>query len=374
MLTLAAVPILPLTNTSQAEEAVPHADASTHVVETVAAGLDHPWSVAILPDGRRLVTLRQGQLLSIAASGTRSWINLDGLPPIHREGTSGLMEIVLDPDFPGNGLVYLTMSHGETGANGTRLVRAKLAEDRLEDIRILFDSTPKASDGNNGGRVAFLRDHTLILTLGDGNVWREEAQNLSNHLGKLVRLDREGNPPSDNPFVGNPDAAPEILSLGHRNVQGVTVDPADGSLLISEHGPRGGDEINLIRPGGNYGWPIVTGGLDYSFAKVSPFQRLDGYESPVLEWTPSIAPAGLAIYDGALFPEWRGDLLVPALKERGVRRIKRENGRIIGQEILLADRDERMRDVKVAPDGSIHILTDGPNANLLRLTRPVPTQ
>ena len=346
---------------------IPHADPSRFTVETIATDLVHPWAIALLPDGRRLISERAGRLITISADGTRSSISLASLPAIYRGGGNGLMDVVLDPDFAANGLIYLTMSYGTPSANGTRHVRARLDRDRIADVRTLFESTPKAADGNNGGRVAFLQDGTLILTLGDGLKRREEAQNPANHLGKLIRLDRDGNPPSDNPFVDRSGTAPEIYSLGHRNVQGAAVDPVDGSLLISEHGPRGGDEINLIRKGANYGWPIATGGLDYSFARVTPFRSLSDLEPPLVEWTPSIAPAGLAIYRGSSFPEWQGDLLVPALRERTVRRVRREGGRIVSQELLLADRKERMRDIKVSSDGLIYVLTDGPKAQLLRL-------
>ena len=346
-------------------------DPNSYRVQTVSTGLNRPWSVAFLPDGRTLVTEMGGRLLAIAADGSSSEIALEGLPPIYQQGgVIGLMEVALDPQFDQNGWLYLTMGYGEPGANGTRLVRARLAGDRIEDVRVLFSSTPKPRAGNNGGRIAFLGDGTLVLSLGDGSSRREEAQNLANHLGTVVRMDREGRPPADNPFVQQPGAAPEIYSLGHRNAQGIAVDPTTGDLLITEHGARGGDEINYIVPGGNYGWPVVTGGIDYPFARVTPFQRLDGYQDAILEWTPSIAPAGLAVYDGSLFPEWRGDLLVPALKERAVRRVLRDGRRIVGQQLLLADLNERMRDVKVAPDGLIYILTDGIDAKLLRLTPP----
>ena len=347
-------------------------DPASYRVQTVATGLNRPWSVAFLPDGRALVTEMGGRLLAIAPGVASSEISLAGLPPIfHQGGVAGLLDVALDPEFARNGLLYLTMGYGDPGANGVRLVRAKLAGERIEDVRVLFSSTPKPSAGNNGGRLAFLGDGTMVLTLGDGSARREEAQNLSNHLGTLVRLDRDGRPPADNPFLQQPGAAPEIYSFGHRNVQGIAKDPVTGDLLITEHGPRGGDEINRIVAGGNYGWPLVTGGIDYPFARVSPFTRLDGYLDPILQWTPSIAPSGLAVYDGALFPAWHGDLLVPALKERAVRRvIRNKQGRIVGQQLLLADRNERMRDVRVAPDGSIYVLTDGTDAQLLRLAPP----
>ncbi|MGE7992506.1 PQQ-dependent sugar dehydrogenase [Pseudomonas sp. NPDC089554] len=347
-------------------------DPASYEVQTVLSGLNRPWSVAFLPDGRALVTEMAGRLLAIAPDGSTSQIALDGLPPIFRlRAIAGLMEVALDPQFESNSLLYLTMAYGEPGANGTRLVRARLVNDRLEDVRVLFSSTLKPSAGNNGGRIAFLRDGTLVLSLGDGSARREEAQNLANHLGTVVRLDREGRAPADNPFLQHPGAAPEIYSLGHRNPQGIAVDPATGELLLSEHGARGGDEINRIEPGGNYGWPVVTDGIDYPFARVTPFRRLEGYRDAILEWTPSIAPAGLAVYDGALFPDWRGDLLVPALKERAVRRVLRDGRQVVGEQLLLAELEERMRDVKVAPDGAIYVVTDGTDAKLLRL---VPTQ
>lgn len=366
------VPVLSFFMMAQPNDPLPQpVDPASFQVQTVATGLDAPWSVAFLPDGRRLVTEMAGRLRVVHADGTLTDIALDGMPPIFWKGTViGLMEVVVDPAFAQTNWLFFTMGYGDAGAVGTRVVRATLDGDRIKDVRVLFSSTLKSRDGNNGGRMAFLRDGTLVVTIGDGNLRFEAAQSTADYLGTIIRIDREGRAPADNPFRQQPGALPEIYSIGHRNAQGIAMDPTTGDLLSSEHGARGGDEINRIVAGGNYGWPLVTGGIDYWFARVSPFKRLEGYVDPALEWTPSIAPSGLAIYDGAMFPEWRGDLFVPALKERSIRRIKREGGRIVGQELMLADRDARMRDVKVAPDGSIYVLTDGKDATLLRLVPP----
>lgn len=354
-----------------ADKALAPVDPASYQVRTLVTGLDRPWSVAFLPDGRLLVTEMGGRLLVVTPAGKVFAIALDGLPPVFRQGgTVGLMDVAVDPDFARNGWIYLTMGYGEAGANGTRLVRAELERESVKNVRVLFSSTPKPRAGNNGGRIAFLRDGTLALTVGDGNWRREEAQNPANHLGTVVRLSREGRPPADNPFAGRPGAAPEVYSLGHRNPQGIAVDPVNGDLLLTEHGARGGDEINRIVAGGNYGWPLITAGIDYPFARVTPFRRLEGFIDPLLEWAPSIAPSGLAVVSGPLFPDWRGDLLVPALRGRAVVRVQRDGRRIVGQQTLLANLDRRMRDVKVGPDGAIYVLTDGADASLLRLSPP----
>jgi glucose/arabinose dehydrogenase len=345
-------------------------DPAHYRVVTEVSGLDRPWSLAFLPDGRRLVTELPGRLRIIGADGALRPEPVIGVPPVHAAGQSGLMEVAVDPAFAENSHVYLTFAHGTVEANNTRLVRARLVGNALEEVRTLFTADLKAGSSHYGGRIAFLPDGTLVLTLGDGFDRREAAQDPASTLGKIVRLNRDGSVPADNPFRKQAGAAPEVLSLGHRNVQGVAIDPADGSLLVTEHGPRGGDEVNRILPGRNYGWPIVTGGIDYSFARVSPFTALPGFEAPLLEWTPSIAPAGLAVYNGALFPDWRGALLVPALVERELRLVRRDGGRITKQAALLAELGERIRDVRVAPDGSVQVLTDGPQGRLLRLLPP----
>lgn len=347
--------------------AIDRVDPASYRVETVAADLHRPWSVAFLPDGRALVTLSEGGLLAIEKDGRRTSISMNGFPPVVQGGQTGqLMQVAVDPQFAQNGLLYFSMGYGEPGANGTRVVRAMLVAARLQDARVIFNGSLKSAGANNGGAMAFLPDGSFVLTVGDGEQ-RQDAQSLSSHLGKVVRLDREGRPLADNPFNGQAGAAPGVYAVGLRNPQGIAFDVVTQRLLLTDHGPRGGDEINVITPGQNYGWPVVTGGIDYSFARVTPFTRLGSTTPPVLEWTPSIAPAGLAVYDGTLFQGWRGDLLVPALKERSVRRVVRKGGEIVSEQLLLAERGERVRDVRMAPDGSVYVLTDGEGAKLLRL-------
>ena len=335
-------------------------------VETLADGLEHPWSIAFLPDGRELVTERPGRLRIIdggALSGP-----VAGVPEVLDESQGGLLDVAVHPDFTDNGLIYLSLAHGTPDANATRLVRARLDGDALVDLEVLFTASPaKATPVHYGGRIAFLPDGTLLLTVGDGFDHREDAQRLDSHFGKIVRLRDDGTVPDDNPFVGEPGALPEIWSLGHRNPQGLVV-ADDGAVYAHEHGPAGGDEINRIEPGANYGWPIATGGRDYSGAAISPFERYPGTVDPLVEWTPSIAPAGLALGAGPLFPELDGELLVAALKSRELRRVRLDaDGGLVGQAVLLSGRG-RLRDVRVAPDGSLRVLTDSSNGAVLRLT------
>ena len=339
-----------------------------YVVETMADKLDRPWSVATLPDGRHLVTLLAGRLLSISRDGHISELELTGFPQVfNRGGVIGFMEVVVDPKFSQNGYLFFTTAYGTEALNGTHVLRATLVGERLEESKVIFTTTAKSGRSNNGGRMVFLPDETILLTVGDGLDRKEEAQNLSSHQGKVIRIDREGKAPLDNPFLKNPDAKPEIYSLGHRNPQGIAFDKMAGVAIVSEHGARGGDEINLIRPGANYGWPMVTDGIDYSFARISPHNRIKGHSDPLLQWTPAIAPSGLAIYKGEHFPQWHEALLVPALKERAVRVVTRAGGYPQRQFLLLSELGERIRDVKVV-DGVIYVITDGEAGRLLKLT------
>ncbi|WNH52152.1 PQQ-dependent sugar dehydrogenase [Stenotrophomonas oahuensis] len=330
-------------------------------VTTIAKNLQWPWSMAELPDGQLIVTEMAGRLKLIDRAGLTKEVNTVQVPaPYQRERVIGRMEVALSPDFQNDRYIYLTHGYRDARGAGVLLLRGVLTEAAGEwsvgQVKILFESTPKASDGNNGGRLAFLDANTLLMTVGDGSERREEAQSPGNSLGKVMRIDLS-------PAAGRA----VVHTSGHRNPQGIVRDPVTGAVYVSEHGPRGGDELNRLRPGGNYGWPIVSHGIDYPFARVSPFTRLDGFEDPELVWSPSIAPSGLAVYQGELFKSWQGDFLVPALRERGIRRLVREGGRVVRQELVLGELGERIRDVKVATDGSIYVLTDGVDGRLLRL-------
>lgn len=337
-------------------------------VEVVASGLNHPWSLAFLPDGSVLVTERNGGLWRIR-NGRMT--RIDGVPPVLNAGQGGLFDVLPDPDFERTGVIYLSYAHGTRRANGTRVARAALAGDRIVGLDVLYTATPlKRGAVHFGGRMLFLPDKTLLLTTGDGFDLREKAQDLGSPLGKILRLDRHGRVPMDNPMARRTDALGAIWSYGHRNPQGLAWDPVRRVVYAHEHGPRGGDEVNLIVATGNYGWPIATHGLDYSGATISPFTEYKGMAGPLLHWTPSIAPSGLAVYRGAMFPEWDGDLLVGALVTREVRRVRLSpEGNVLGQESLFRHLGERIRDVRVAPDGAVWLTTDSPEGKVLRVSR-----
>ncbi len=338
-------------------------------VQTIAGKLRAPWSVAVLPDGSYLVTEQLGYLQHIRLDGTRTEIS--GLPDdIYAQGQGGLLDVVLAPDFADSQTVFLSYAKGTKKANRTAIIRARLVDGTLVDRTEIFQASPaKDTSSHFGARMVFLPDGTLVMTLGEGFAYREAAQDKTSHLGKIVRLHPDGSVPADNPFIGETDVRPEIYSLGHRNAQGLHYDKISGKLWIHEHGAKGGDELNLIEPGKNYGWPITTTGTDYNGAKISPFESYTGMEGFVLDWTPSIAPSGLTIYRGDLFADWNGDAFVGGLKSRDLRRVDLENGKAVGEYILLSDLNARIRDVRTAPDGSILILTDdAADGKLLRIT------
>ncbi len=360
--------------------------AQTPRLETVAAGLQNPWSVAFLPDGRFLVTERPGRLRVVAADGKLA-APVAGLPEIAAGGQGGLLDLLLDGDFARNRQLYFCFSEpASTGsANSTALARATLSADnsRLENVKVIFSQRPKvASSAHFGCRIVESRrpgvngqpDGKLFLTLGERFSRKEDAQTLGNHLGKLIRINKDGSVPSDNPFVGKAGALPEIWSLGHRNSQGATLAP-DGTLWMHEHGPQGGDEINLPRAGANYGWPVITYGENYGGGKIGEgLTEKAGMEQPLHYWVPSIAPSGMAFLTSGRYDKpgrvWRGNLFVGSLKFGYLDRIELSEpfgGKVVRESKLLAELGERIRDVRQGPDGLLYVLTDSANGKLIRL-------
>jgi glucose/arabinose dehydrogenase len=336
-------------------------------VVTVADGLDHPWGMAFLPDGALLVTERSGQLRLVRDGEVSDPIA--GVPEVRDRGQGGLLDVALDPNFATTRLVYLSYSEAGGEGAGTAVARGRLDGARLDNTQVIFRQQPKTGGGNHfGSRLVFARDGTLFVTLGERFDYRDEAQNPANHLGKIVRINPDGSVPSDNPFVGRGDGArPEIWSLGHRNVQGAAINPETGALWTDEHGPRGGDEINIPQAGKNYGWPVIGYGVHYSGAKIGVGTAKPGLEQPVYYWDPSIAPSGMAFYTGDRFAGWRGNLFVGALKYRLLVRLELDGARVIAEERMLQDLDERIRDVRQGPDGLIYLLTDSDDGRILRL-------
>jgi aldose sugar dehydrogenase len=338
-------------------------------IETVASGLDHPWSIAFLPDGRALVAERAGRLQMVARGLLPG--ALAGVPKVYAASQGGLFDVVLHPRFAQNGLLYLSYAAGTPRANFTRIMRARLEGNGLVEQKIIFDVTPaKNTPVHYGGRMAFLGDGTLAMTVGDGFDFRESAQKRGSGLGKIIRIRDDGSIPADNPFVGKSGAQPSIWSYGHRNGQGLAFDAVSRRLYEHEHGPRGGDEINVVTRGGNYGWPVATHGIDYSGASISPFKTYKGMIDAIVVWVPSIAPSGLAVYHGPMFAEWEGDLIIGALAAREVRRIDLDAaGKAVGQARIFPELAQRIRDVRVAPDGAIWVTIDEADGKVLRISR-----
>ena len=336
-------------------------------VSTVAVGLEHPWGLAFLPDGRLLVTERPGRLRLVSPDGTLS-APLAGVPEVYARGQGGLLDVALDPDFAGTGWVYLSYAEPGEGGGGTAVARGKLSEAGLEQVEVIFRQAPKLDTGHHfGSRLVFARDGRLFVTAGDRGQM-ERAQNLDEGQGKIFRIERDGGIPDDNPFVGREDAQAAIWSWGHRNVQGAALHPQTGALWQTEHGARGGDELNIPAAGRNYGWPVVTLGVNYNGTPVGEgLREAPGMEQPVHSWTPSIAPSGLAFYTADRFPAWQGSLFVGALAHQKLVRLSLEGERVTGEEVLLEGLGERIRDVRQGPDGYLYLVTDAARGQVLRV-------
>jgi glucose/arabinose dehydrogenase len=337
-------------------------------VETVASGLSHPWALAFLPDGRLLVTERPGRMRIVATDGKLS-PPLQSVPKVFASGQGGLLDVVLDRDFARNYTIYFCYAEPERGGARTAMARATLAEGRLDDVKVIFHQDGPLSHSNHFGcRIAQSADNNLFLTMGEHFTDRDEAQKLTSHLGKIIRIKPDGSVPEDNPFVGRKDAKPEIWSYGHRNAQGAAIDPVSGKLWEHEHGPRGGDEVNIPQPGKNYGWPVICYGVNYDGTPVgSGKSAMPGMEQPIKYWVPSIAPSGMAFYQADLFPKWRGSLLVGALAGQMLVRLSRDGETVTGEERLLQGLRERIRDVRVGPDGAIYLATDNSAGRILKV-------
>lgn len=358
MTACAAVADMPMTERSEVHD---------FRVTRLAGGLEHPWGLAFLPDGRILVTEREGALRIVGPDGLEPE-PVSGTPEVYASGQGGLLDVVLHPKFSENRLVYLSFAGRGDGGAGTEVARARLDGNALTGLEVIFRQHPKVGGGRHfGSRLVFAPDGTLFVSMGDRGGYMNEAQNPGTHIGTIARINDDGSVPQDNPLVGRSGALPEIYSYGHRNVQGMALRPGTTTIWAQEHGPRGGDEVNILRPGRNYGWPAITYGIDYSGAIISDKKAAPGMEQPVVYWVPSIAPSGMEFYDGDKFPNWRGNLFVGALAHMHLRRLVLDGDRVTEQEVLLEDLEERIRAVKQGPDGYLYVLTDSSGGDLLRL-------
>ncbi len=365
---LAAAPAL-------AQDAVVKSQKESFRVETIASGLQNPWALAFLPDGRMLVTERPGRIRIVGKDGKLSE-PVANVPKVAAVGQGGLFDIVLAPDFSQSRLLYFTFAeprgaNGAVNPNSTSAARARLVEDKgaakLEDVKVIFRQEPAYGGGFHfGSRIAIARDGTLFITTGERNL-KAPSQDLMQDLGKVIHINADGSIPKDNPFVGRKDARPEIWSYGHRNIQGAAIHPATGKLWINEHGPKGGDEINIPLAGKNYGWPVIGFGVDYSGAVIHESTAKPGMEQPIYYWVPSIAPSGMAFYTADAFPNWRGNLFIGALLLTHLNRLELDGEKVVKEERLLGNLGLRIRDVRQGPDGYLYLLTDARDGKLLRL-------
>ena len=355
---------------SLAEDRVIETEKGPIRITAVAQGLEHPWGLEFLPDGRMLVTERPGRLRIVDTDGTLS-APLGGVPPVRAVGQGGLLDVALDPGFADTRLVYISYAEpGEGDTSGTAVARGRLTDAGLEQVEVLFRQVPKVDSKHHyGSRLVFDRSGRLFITLGDRGNQRPLVQDLTTHIGKVIRLERDGTVPADNPFVGRDGVLPEVFSFGHRNIQGAALHPASGELWTHEHGPRGGDEVNITRAGLNYGWPVITYGREYHGPAIGEGTEKAGMEQPLHYWVPSIAPSGMAFYTAEAIPGWQGNLLVGALAAQQVARlVLSADNKVVHEERIPIG--ERVRDVVQGPDGAVYLLTDTGNASrILRLTR-----
>lgn len=338
--------------------------------ETVVGGLVNPWAIEFLPDGRALVTERPGRLRVLSPNGTLS-APLSGVPAVHAVGQGGLLDVAIDPAFAQNQHIYLSYAETGAGGSGTTVARARLTEAGLSELQVIYRQEPKLNGGgHNGSRLVFARNGELFITQGDRMNWRDYAQDLARGQGKIMRVATDGSVPADNPFRARTDARPEIWSYGHRNVQAATLDPATGLLWTVEHGARGGDELNQPQAGRNYGWPVITYGVDYSGARIGEGSSKPGMEQPVYYWDPVIAPSGMTFYTADAIPGWKGSVLIGSLSPGALVRLELSNGRVTREVRYLGELGERIRDVTVGPDGFVYVVTDSGNGRVLRI-KPV---
>ncbi len=337
-------------------------------VDIVAEGLNHPWAVAALPDGRFLITERSGNLRFVSSDGSVSK-PLTSAPEVYHAGQGGLLDVVLHPDFATNHTIYFSYAEAKSGKAGAAVATATLTDSGLNDVSVIFRQQPKVEGDNHfGSRLEFAPDGTLFVGLGERFDYMDQAQKLDNHLGKIVRITKKGDVPQDNPFINTPNALPEIWSYGHRNIQGAAMHPNTGKLWIHEHGPKGGDEINTPEAGKNYGWPKASYGIHYWMVPIEDDHVGQGFEEPIHHWTPSIAPSGMTFYTGDIFPEWKGNLFIGALAKKHLARLVIEDNRIMHEERLLADKGWRIRDVMQGVDGALYVLTDEENGKVVKLS------
>ena len=337
-------------------------------VVTLTDALVQPWALAFLPNGDMLITERGGRL-RLMHDGRLTSANIGGLPPVDTRAQDGLMDLALHPRFAQNQILYFTYSKPGQRGDTTALATAKFDGEKLTDVRDLFVADAwSTAGGNSGSRIAFAPDGTIYMTVGERHE-QAPAQDLTTHKGKILRFNDDGTTPPDNPFVGRHNAHPEIFAYGVRNPQGLFIDPSTGTIWEHEHGPRGGDELNIIARGHNYGWPAITFGINYNGTTISKDTAREGMDQPLVHWTPSISPSGLTIYSGDRFPAWRGNVFLGALSGLNLRRLELRDGRVTHEEVLLAGRPQRIRDVRQGPDGFLYVLTDA--SALLRL-EPAP--